>query len=139
MGETPKTALHRCQPCKARVGETTPVAHGGDPQDRTGSPVPLLHRCQSCKARVGETTPVAHGGDPQDRTGSPVPLLHRFYFPHTPHPTPHTLSSLMPCCHPLSPISPSPHLPISHTSLSFPTPYSLDSSTEYNRINLTPS
>ncbi|NEO11850.1 MAG: hypothetical protein F6J98_08585 [Moorea sp. SIO4G2] len=28
----------RCQPCKARVGETTAVAHGGNPQDRAASP-----------------------------------------------------------------------------------------------------
>ncbi|WP_158517632.1 hypothetical protein [Moorena producens] len=42
---------------------------------------------------MGETTPVAHGGNPQDRTGSPVPLLHRLIK--------------------ISPISPSPHLPIS--------------------------
>ncbi|NEO11493.1 MULTISPECIES: hypothetical protein [unclassified Moorena] len=26
MGETPKTALHRCQPCFARVGETPKTA-----------------------------------------------------------------------------------------------------------------
>ncbi|NEP54856.1 MAG: hypothetical protein F6K65_41160 [Moorea sp. SIO3C2] len=26
------------------MGETTAVAHGGDPQDRAASPVPLLHR-----------------------------------------------------------------------------------------------
>ncbi|NEO74880.1 hypothetical protein [Moorena sp. SIO4G3] len=51
---------------------------------------------------MGETTAVAHGGNPQDRTASPVPKLHRFYFPHPLPPTPHTLSSLMPCCHPLS-------------------------------------
>ncbi|NEO76815.1 hypothetical protein [Moorena sp. SIO4G3] len=28
------------------MGETTPVAHGGDPQDRTGSPRP---RCIACR------------------------------------------------------------------------------------------
>ncbi|NEO47840.1 MAG: hypothetical protein F6K55_28490 [Moorea sp. SIO4A3] len=43
-GKPPLAALHRCQPSKARVGETTAVAHGGDPQDRTASPVPKLHR-----------------------------------------------------------------------------------------------
>ncbi|NEO78719.1 hypothetical protein [Moorena sp. SIO4G3] len=31
------------------MGETTPVAHGGNPQDRTGSPVPKLHPCRSRK------------------------------------------------------------------------------------------
>ncbi|WP_293073462.1 hypothetical protein [Moorena sp. SIO4A5] len=41
------------------MGETTPVAHGGD----------------HGKARVGETPKTAL--PPQDRTGSPVPKLHR--------------------------------------------------------------
>ncbi|NEO12447.1 MULTISPECIES: hypothetical protein [unclassified Moorena] len=52
MGETPKTALHRCQPCFARVGETTAVAHGGNPLWRHCLPKTALHRCQPCFARV---------------------------------------------------------------------------------------
>ncbi|NEO60729.1 MAG: hypothetical protein F6J98_09920 [Moorea sp. SIO4G2] len=39
-GDSYRKIVEPCQPCKARVGETTPVAHGGDPQDRTGSPRP---------------------------------------------------------------------------------------------------
>ncbi|WP_293053923.1 MULTISPECIES: hypothetical protein [unclassified Moorena] len=40
----PRGQEFHCQPCKARVGETTPVAHGGNPhrsalppQDRNGA------------------------------------------------------------------------------------------------------
>ena len=40
-----------------------------------------------------------------------VAPLHRFYFPHPPHPTPHTLYSFYPCCHPLSRLPTQP-LPI---------------------------
>ncbi|NEO41710.1 MAG: hypothetical protein F6J90_37470 [Moorea sp. SIOASIH] len=48
------------------MGETTAVAHGGDPQDRAASPRP---RCL------------------------PKTALHRFYCPHTPHPVnPHPFS-----------------------------------------------
>ncbi|NEO59873.1 MAG: hypothetical protein F6J98_05380 [Moorea sp. SIO4G2] len=38
------------------MGETTPVAHGGDPQDRTGSPRP---RCiaRRIKFATGRTAP----------------------------------------------------------------------------------
>ncbi|NEQ63649.1 MAG: hypothetical protein F6K53_42630 [Moorea sp. SIO4A1] len=42
--------------------ETTPVAHGGDPQDRTGSPVPLLHRFFS------QSPPITTNVSPQQMT-----------------------------------------------------------------------
>ncbi|NEO41330.1 MAG: hypothetical protein F6J90_35400 [Moorea sp. SIOASIH] len=47
------------------MGETTPVAHGGDHGSRSwGKPRQSL---------MGGTTAVAHGGDPQDRAASPRP------------------------------------------------------------------
>ncbi|NEP51299.1 MAG: hypothetical protein F6K65_21865 [Moorea sp. SIO3C2] len=50
------------------MGETTPVAHGGNPQDRTGSPRP---RCIAFLY-------------PTPKTQHPTP--------HTPHPTPYSQS-----------------------------------------------
>ncbi|NEP47370.1 MAG: hypothetical protein F6K65_00355 [Moorea sp. SIO3C2] len=50
------------------MGETTAVAHGGNPQDRAASPRP---RCIAVSPV--ETTAVAHGGDSQDRAASPRP------------------------------------------------------------------
>ena len=66
MGETPKTALHRCLDA---------VAHGGNPQVAEvlrciavlmqslmgETPKTALHRCLDA---------VAHGGNPQDRAAS---------------------------------------------------------------------
>ncbi|WP_267876393.1 hypothetical protein [Moorena producens] len=39
-----RKTVEPCQPCKARVGETTAVAHGGNPQDRAASPRPRKSR-----------------------------------------------------------------------------------------------
>ncbi|NEO40339.1 MAG: hypothetical protein F6J90_29945 [Moorea sp. SIOASIH] len=46
---------------------------------------------------MGETTAVAHGGNPQDRAASPRPrcIASIFPTPHTPHPTPCILFSLV--------------------------------------------
>ncbi len=46
-------------------------------------------------------TPDWSGADHRERKRKTTKKRCSFYFPHPPHPTPHTLSSFYPCCHPL--------------------------------------
>ncbi|NEO36021.1 MAG: hypothetical protein F6J90_06665 [Moorea sp. SIOASIH] len=91
------------------MGETTPVAHGGNPQDRTGSPRPRCiaknHHCLDGTAVVSPTRALVLDNISPTRAlvldnkstysplcKKPTPVSTSVLpTPHTPHPTPHTL------------------------------------------------
>ncbi|NEO11295.1 MAG: hypothetical protein F6J98_21325 [Moorea sp. SIO4G2] len=73
------------------MGETTPVAHGGDPQDRTGSPRPRCIAVSQAKREWGKPPQVGNGARTVGELNSPrvAPEASLLF---SPPPTPHTRS-----------------------------------------------